>query len=45
VLTLLHVLNSWKEQHIEILKLANSADASGDRDRVVGYLSAVVQGR
>lgn len=45
VLTLLHVLNSWEQKNIEILKLANSADASGDRDRVVGYLSAVVQGR
>jgi len=44
VLTLLHVLDSWEQTNIQILKLANSADESGERDRVVGYLSAVMQG-
>ncbi|MFA5337750.1 MAG: AmmeMemoRadiSam system protein B, partial [Candidatus Omnitrophota bacterium] len=40
IITLIHYSN-LKDAQIDILKYANSGDASGDRDKVVGYAAAV----
>lgn len=42
VLTVLQIAKKLKNEHIKILKYANSGDTAGDKSQVVGYTSAVI---
>jgi len=42
IFTLLNLALKYKNSEVEILNVINSGDVSGDKSRVVGYMSAVI---